>query len=357
MDFAVLNRDIAPPCAVAMAAAQGVWDDLAKPLGSLGLLEESIVKIAGLTAHADVRLSRRAVLIFCADNGVVAENIAQAGSEITALVTENIVNGRSSVNRMAKIAHADVITVDMGMNRPVAASGLLNRRVADGTGNIARGPAMSRAEAVRAIQSGIELVKDCRRQGYDIIAGGEMGIGNTTTASAMTSVLLNMPAVEVTGRGAGLSDDGLKHKVDVIEQAIALNQPDANDALDVLAKLGGFDIAAMTGTFLGGALCRLPVLIDGFISAVAALTAVRLCPSACCAIMASHMSAEPAARLLLEALDVKPLITAGLRLGEGTGAVAALPLLDMALSLYHGMSTFADIGMAAYTPQYGYRKC
>jgi len=357
MDFSAINREITPTDANAMAAAQGVWDDLAKPLGSLGLLEAAIVKIAGLTATADVRLARRAVLVFCADNGVVAEHITQAGSEITALVTENIARGCSSVNRMAQIAQADVIPVDMGLNRPLAVPGLLQRRVADGTGNIARGPAMSRMEAVQAMRSGMELVRDCRGQGYAIIANGEMGIGNTATASAMAAVLLQKPAAEVTGRGAGLSDEGLQRKIAIIKQAIAHNQPAADDTLDVLAKLGGFDIAAMTGAFLGGALYRMPVLIDGFISAVAALTALRLCPAAGCAMLASHMSAEPAASLVLQALGLKPLITAGLRLGEGTGAVAALPLLDMALALYHGMSTFADIGMAAYTPQDGYRKC
>lgn len=357
MDFIALNREIAAPDQTAMKEAQARWDNLAKPLGSLGLLENYVVKIAGLIGSADLRLNRRAVLVFCADNGVVMENITQAGSEISALVTENIAKGNSSVSRMAQVARAKVIPVDMGLLQPITATGLLDRRVAAGTGNIARGPAMSRQQAIRAIRVGMQLVKQCREQGYDIVATGEMGIGNTSTASAMTAVLMNKPVEDVTGRGAGLSDDGLTHKIEVIKRALAVNQPQANDALDVLAKLGGFDIAAMAGAFLGGALYRVPVLIDGFISSVAALTAVRLCPAAACAILASHASAEPAAQMVLRALKIRPLIMADMRLGEGTGAVAALPLLDMALALYHDMSSFADIGMAAYTREGGYREC
>jgi len=354
MDFTALNRKMGQPDLAAITAAQAQWDNLAKPLGSLGLLEAAIVKIAGLRQDKNVRLDRRCLLVFCADNGVVSENVTQAGSEITLLVAENIARGCSSVSRMAQLTRTDLLTVDMGMACLPHTPGLLDCRIAAGTANIAQGPAMSRVEALQAIQTGIDLAFSCREQGYDILATGEMGIGNTTTSSAIAATLLGKSVDEVTGRGAGLTDEGLTRKIAVIERALAVNRPDANDAIDVLAKLGGFDIAAMTGLYLGGALCRLPVLLDGVISATAALVACRLCPAALVAMLASHVSAEPAARLLLGALGLRPLITAELRLGEGTGAVAALPLLDLALAVYHEAATFNDTGMDNYTPQDGY---
>lgn len=351
MDFKELNASIALPDEGAMAKAQARWDSIAKPLGSLGLLEEAVVRIAGLTGSADVSLRRRGVLVLCADNGVVAEGVSQTGQEITALVAGNMVRGDASVCRMALCANADVTPVDMGMAQKVP--GVLDRSVAPGTKNLAAEPAMSREQAEKAIGAGMELVRDFRARGYGILATGEMGIGNTTTSSAVCAVLLRRSIAEVTGRGAGLSDAGLMRKINAIERGISVNRPNPEDALDVLAKLGGFDIAGLTGVFLGGAAYRVPILIDGFISAVAALAAVRLCPRAGCAMFASHVSAEPAAGMILEELRLKPLIRAEMRLGEGTGAVCALPLLDMALAVYNGMSTFSQIGMEAYKPQGG----
>jgi NaMN:DMB phosphoribosyltransferase len=210
---------------------------------------------------------------------------------------------------------------------------------------------MTRAQAVQAIAAGLALVRAQKRAGVQLLATGEMGIGNTTTSSAVASVLLGRPVAEMTGRGAGLSDAGLRRKIEVIERGIAVNRPDAADPLGVLAALGGFDIAGLCGVFLGGALEQIPIVMDGFISSVAALCAVRLCPGADKAVFASHVSAEPAARLVLEALHRKPLITADLHLGEGTGAVASLPLWDMALAVYHGCYSFAEGGIAPYTPQ------
>jgi nicotinate-nucleotide--dimethylbenzimidazole phosphoribosyltransferase len=227
---------------------------------------------------------------------------------------------------------------------------LIDHHIADGTNNIAEGPAMTDEQAYMAIEAGIRLVKDCADQGYTILATGEMGIGNTTTSSAVASILLHSPVAEVTGRGAGLSDSGLLRKISVIEKAIKVNQPDPDDAYDILRKLGGFDIAGMTGIFLGGALYRIPIVIDGIISAVSALIAMRLCPESRHAMLASHVSDEPAGRMLLDALNLRPLITAEMRLGEGTGAVASFPLLDMALCVYHGSSSFSDIGLEAYRP-------
>ena len=332
----------------AAEAARQKWDSIAKPLGSLGALEDVIVKIAGLIGTPDVRLNKRAVLVLCADNGVVCEGVSQSDSGVTMLVAENLTKKMTSVCRMSAVANTDVIPVDMGMATVPWFSGLIDRRTGSGTGNIFKEPAMTTAQAEKAIDAGIALVEDCKKKGYSILATGEMGIGNTTTSSAMAAVLLGVPVTTVTGRGSGLSDISLLRKIEVIENAIKVNKPDASDAVDVLAKLGGFDIAGMTGVFIGGAIHGVPVLIDGFISSVAALTAARICPGAKDAMIASHVSSEPAGKIMLESLGFGPLITAGMRLGEGTGAVAALPLLDMALAVYHGSSSFSDIGMAAY---------
>ncbi len=330
--------------------AKAHWDTIAKPLGSLGLLETSIIKIAAITGKADVCLKKRAVLVLCADNGVVKEGISQSGSEVTRLVADNLIKKQTSVCHMAQFAGADVIPVDMGMVSHLTHPLLVDHHIADGTQNIADGPAMTKAQAYKAIEAGIALVKNCAEQGYDILATGEMGIGNTTTSSAMASVLLHRPVAEVTGRGAGLSDAALIRKIGVIEKAIKVNQPNPEDALDVLTKLGGFDIAGLTGIFLGGALYRIPIIIDGIISAVSALIASRLCPAADHIMLASHVSNEPAGIMLLDALKLRPMIIAEMRLGEGTGAVAMLPLLDMALCVYHSSSSFSDIGMDAYRP-------
>ena len=351
MDFLKLNNKIPDFDEAAAADSKARWDGIAKPLGSLGLLEDSIIRIAGITGSANVHLTRRGVIVLCADNGVVAEGISQSGSEVTKIVAENLTKRQTSVCRMANTVNTDVIPVDMGMASRLDNVLLLDRHIADGTRNIAEGPAMTISQAQKAIKTGIELVKSCCEQGYDILATGEMGIGNTTTSSAVTAVLLGLPVREVTGRGSGLSDEALERKVSVIEKAIQINQPDPDDALDVLAKLGGFDIAGMTGIFIGGALYRLPIIVDGIISSVSALIASRLCLKAINGMLGSHKSMEPAGKILLDALKLRPLITAEMRLGEGTGAVALLPLLDMALSVYHGSSSFNEIGIDAYTPQ------
>ena len=345
MDFTALNHQMPPLDAAAMRAAQTRWNSIAKPVGSLGKLEETVVKLAGIQGTASPAVSRRAVLVLCADNGVLKQGVASTPGEITAVMAGFIAEKRSSVCVMARLANADVIPVDMGMFRRVDAPGLLERRIAAGTADMTEGPAMTRAQAIKAIETGIELVKDCKARGYHLLATGEMGIGNTTTSSAVASGLLSRSPAEVTGRGAGLDDEGLTRKVAAIERAIEVNRPDPCDALDVLQKLGGFDIAGLCGVFLGGALYGVPVLVDGFISAVSALVAFRLCPNAVNVMLPSHISAEPAGKAVLDELRLLPLVTAGMRLGEGTGAVAAMPLLDMALAVYNELMTFADIGM------------
>ena len=340
---------ITPPDEGARAAAQRRWDACAKPLGSLGLLETAICDIAALTGSADVELSPRVVLVLCADNGVTARGVTQTGSEVTAAVARQLALGRTAVCRMAARADCRVVPVDLGIKDFPGCTGVLDRRVGNGTADFTTGSAMTRKQAEAAILAGIDLVRTEAERGTRLLAAGEMGIGNTTTASALSSVLLGVEPERVTGRGAGLSDEGLRRKLGAIRRGIEVNRPDADDALDVLAKLGGFDLAGLCGVFLGGALCRIPVLIDGFPSAAAALCAARLCPAAKKAMLASHVSAEPAGALLLRALEKQPLITAGLRLGEGSGAVAAMPLLDMALAVYRECYTFAEGGIEPYT--------
>ena len=301
----------------ALKAARDKWNAVAKPIGSLGQLELMVEKIAGLTGSIDVDISKRAVMVLCADNGVVAQGVTQSEPEITTVIAGSVARGISSVCRMAQTVNADAVSVDMGMMTPSDVPGVIDRCIARGTGDISLGPAMSREQAY------------------------------TTTSSAMAAAFLGLPVETVTGRGAGLSNAGLARKCAAIERALAVNEPDANDALDVLSKLGGFDIAGLVGLFIGGAVHRAPIVIDGFISALAAYTAARLCPACTCAMLPSHVSAEPAARMLFDELGIEPIIHAGLRLGEGTGAVLLFPLLDAALALYNG-TTFDDTGIEAY---------
>ena len=258
----------------ARQAAHRQWASIAKPLGSLGLLETAVEDIAALTLSEKIDISNRALLLLCADNGVVAQGVTQTDYTVTAAVARNAGQGRSSVCQMARAANCRVVPVDMGMKDPGVIPGVLDRRVGNGTGDITQGPAMSREQAERAVLTGVELAAELKGQGAVLLATGEMGIGNTTTSSAVACVLLGRPVREMTGRGAGLSDEGLGRKLRAIETAIELNRPDPNHPLDVLAKVGGFDIAGMCGIFLGGALYRVPVLMDGFISAVAALCAL-----------------------------------------------------------------------------------
>ena len=345
-----LLAGITPANEAARAAAHAHWASLAKPLGGLGRLETMLEDAAALTGTAELEFSRRAVLVLCADNGVVAQGVSQTDQSVTRAVAENLAARRTSVCQMAKTARCEVAPVDLGMaGEPVP--GVQNCRIAAGTADFTTGPAMTRQQAVDAIAAGIGLVRAQKAAGVQLLATGEMGTGNTTTSSAVAAVLLAQPVQTMTGRGAGLSDAGLARKVEAIRRGIACNVPNPDDVLDVLSKLGGFDIAGLCGMFLGGALAGVPVLMDGFFSGVAALCAVRLCPAASKAVFASHCSTEPAARLVLEALGKTPLLTAGLHLGEGTGAVASIPLWDMALAVYEGCYSFAEGGIAPYTPQ------
>ena len=249
---------------------------------------------------------------------------------------------------MAEVAGVDIFPVDIGMATDVSGLTVGEKKVARGTKNFAKEPAMSRQEVWKAIEVGIGIVRELREKGYGVIATGEMGIGNTTTSSAVASVLLGKDPEEVTGKGAGLTSEGLKRKIRVIREAIRTHAPYAQDVPDVLSKVGGLDIAGMTGLFLGGALYHVPVVIDGFISAVAALCAVRMVPDAAGYVLPSHVSAEPAGAMILEALHLTPFLTCDMCLGEGSGAVAVMPLLEMGLQVYRKMGSFSDIQVEQY---------
>lgn len=367
-------HEIQPPDAAAMKRAAAQWDGVAKPLHSLGLLEEAIIKIAGMTGSERIDLSKRCVIDLCADNGVVCEGVTQTDASVTRIVAQTMAEGSSNINRMADVFHADVFAVDVGMLKGNAPSGLFVCKAACGTNNIVHGPAMTREQALQTIQTGIDLVQKRTAENYRIIVTGEMGIGNTTTSSAIASVLLGLPVEEVTGRGAGLSREGVRHKCEVIRQAIRVNFKDelrelagekecwqisfeelcafyekrADAAIDLLAKLGGFDIAAMAGVYLGGAIYHVPVVIDGFISAVAAAVAAEIEPIAKEYMLASHVSSEPAGIRMLSYLGLTPCITAGLCLGEGTGGVLLLPLLDGALAVYQSSHRFDALAIESY---------
>ena len=330
----------------AMQTAASRWNDVAKPLHSLGLLEDIVIRIAGITRDASFRTDPKALVVFCADNGVVEEGVTQTGQEVTATVAENFLKGETTAAEMCKKTGAELIPVDVGM--AVDTCVRHDRKTAYGTKNIAKGPAMTRLEAERTIETGIHIAGGVADRGFRMAAAGEMGIGNTTTASAVASVLLGLPVPMMTGRGAGLDDERLKNKIRVIERAIEINDPNVDDPIDVISKLGGFDIAAICGFYLGCAANHIPVLLDGIVSCVAALAAVRLCPAANEYLIASHVSAEPAADKLLEALGKKAPFNAGMFLGEGTGAVCLFPLIDMAVDIYRSMSTFAEIKVEPY---------
>ncbi|MDE6092907.1 MAG: nicotinate-nucleotide--dimethylbenzimidazole phosphoribosyltransferase [Ruminococcus sp.] len=345
-----MNRinKIKPSDRLSAVLAKKQWDSIAKPLGSFGLLEEFIEKIASVQGTKDIDISKRAVVVMCADNGVVCEGVTQTGSEITALSAVAIAEGRSNINALADAYSTDVISVDIGVNRDTESRFIIDRKIAYGTQNIAVSPAMTLSQAEKAVCVGMDIVRDLKNKGFRIIVTGEMGIGNTTTASAVSAVLLDMPVEEVTGRGAGLTSEGLERKISAIKRAIEFNRPDRDKPFEVLAKVGGFDIAGMTGLFLGGAVYGIPIIIDGVISAAAAAIAYKINPLCAEYMLAGHVSGEPAGIKLLELMGLKAVINAGLRLGEGTGGIMLLPLLDGAVALYRNAHRFDEIGMERY---------
>jgi cobyrinic acid a,c-diamide synthase len=342
--------------------AKAHWDSIAKPIDSLGLLEDTVVKLCRIASEPEqIALTKRALIILCGDHGVVEEGVTQTGKEVTKVVSENFAKGCSTVNYMAKSAAVDVYTVDVGMDtahypeKRLVPGTVIDRKIARGSRNIAREPAMSIGQCVQAIEAGKNLVRDLKAMGYHILATGEMGIGNTTPTSALTAVFLGLSADEVTGRGAGLSAEGLQKKRNVIGQIIEriqkkglYNGSGSEHALNILAEIGGYEIAAMAGVYLGGVKYHIPVVMDGAISAAAALTAVHMDERVKDILIASHESNENSGKLVLKALGTEALIHGRMCLGEGTGAMAIFPILDMALEVYRNMGTFEAYEIKPY---------
>ncbi len=333
---------ISPLDEAAMAKARERQAQLAKPPGSLGRLEDLSIQLAGITSKVHNKIEKKHLLVFAADNGVVAEGVSSAPQSVTLMQTINLTRHKTGASTLCKHLGCGITVCDVGVNADIKDPKVLNRKIAYGTQNIAGGPAMTREQAMQAIMTGIELAKNTDA---DVLGIGEMGIGNTTTSSAVLSVLLDADVDAVTGRGGGITDDSFRKKKEVIKTAIEVNQPDKNDVIDVLSKVGGFDIAAMCGAFLGAAATHRPVVIDGFISAVAALCAYKLCPNSVHYFIPSHASYEIGYKLAMDAMDLQPLFLLGMRLGEGSGCPLAFEILDAACAIINDMATFDQAGI------------
>lgn len=331
--------------------AQRRLDSLTKPLGSLGVLEDIAKNIVGMRRDIFPSVSKKVVIIMCADNGVYDEGVSSCPKEVTSSVAQNFTKGITGINIFAEHTKSEIVVVDIGIDDDISVNGILNKKIRNGTWNIAKGPAMTREEAIRAICVGVELTTDLKNKGYNLLATGEMGIGNTTTSSAITAVLTGSSVENVTGKGAGLSDNALQNKIRVINEAIEVNKPNKNDPIDVLSKVGGFDIAGLVGCYIGAAYNRIPIVIDGFISGAAALVACEINPKIKEYIIPSHASDEPGIKNIMEKLQLQPMLNLKMRLGEGTGAALAFHIIDAAITSYTQMGTFEDAEIEQYVPQ------
>ena len=348
---------IPPLDLAAEAAARARQNTLTKPPGSLGRLEELSIQLAAITAQSHPSVARKVVIVMAGDHGVAAEGVSAYPAEVTPQMVLNFLRGGAAINVLARQAGARVIVVDVGVAADLAPRpGLVSRKVARGTQNLARGPAMTRAQTEDAIAVGLQVVGAEADNGLDLVATGDMGIGNTTPAAAIVAALTGEAAARVTGRGTGVDDAGLARKVAVIERALALHRPDPHDALEVLSKVGGLEIAGLVGVILGAASRRIPVVIDGFISSAAALAAAGLRPGVRPYLIASHQSVEIGHRVILQHLGLRPLLDLDLRLGEGTGAALAFHLVEAAARILNEMATFDEAGVSdAPLPSHGGR--
>ncbi len=344
-------KEIRPLDTAAMSAARQRQSMLTKPVGSLGRLEELSVQIAGIRRDPCPEIKHKSVVVMAADHGVVAEGVSLYPQEVTRQMVINFLKGGAAINVLAAHVGARVVVVDMGVKGGFPPlPGLICKMVDFGTKNMAREPAMSRSQAIDSIEAGIQVVEIEIGKGLDIIATGDMGIGNTTASSAIFAAISGRPVKKVTGRGTGIGDKQFAHKVRVIETALKVNKPDPKDPIDVLAKVGGFEIGGLAGVILGSAAYSIPVIIDGFISSVAAVIATALSPRAKDYIIASHLSAEAGHGLVLDFLGLKPLLDLNMRLGEGTGAVLGLFLAEAATRTLRQMATFAEAGVSEARP-------
>jgi len=346
MKLEEIIKDIKPLDEAAMRSARARQDTLTKPRGSLGKLEELSIQLAGMKADPLPSMERKAVIVMAADHGVAREGVSAYPSDVTAQMVLNFLRGGAAINVLARQAGARVTIVDIG----VAAEfeplpGLVRRKVMYGTRSLAQGPAMTREEAEQAIQVGMDVLKEEAARGLDLVATGDMGIGNTTPSSAIVAVMTGLPVAQVVGRGTGIDDQGLARKLSVIEQALAVNQPDADDAMDVLHKVGGLEIAGLAGVMIAAAHQRIPIVVDGFISTAAAMIAVGLAPGVRDYLIAAHQSVESGHRAMLKYLKLMPLLDLNLRLGEGTGAVLGFHLLEASTRILREMATFDEAGV------------
>lgn len=327
----------------AMAVAQARQDTLTKPQGSLGRLEALSVQVAGITGNPLPEVHHKVVITMAGDHGVTAEGVSAYPQEVTAQMVANFVAGGAGINVLARYVGARVVVVDIGVARELPPHNLLmNKKIAYGTANFARVPAMTQEQALRSVETGIEVVEQELAKGMDLVATGDMGIGNTTASSAIVAVFTGEPVEAVTGRGTGITEEQRAHKARVIQQALELHRPDPRDPLEVLAKVGGLEIGGLAGVILGGAAHRIPVIIDGFISGAAALLASALCPAVKDYLIAGHQSVEVGHRATLRYLGLAPLLDLSLRLGEGTGAVLGMVVVEAAMKLLAEMATFGE---------------
>lgn len=344
----MLNLPVIPaPDRAAEQEARDRQAQLTKPAGSLGQLEDLSIQLAAITGRSRPVTTRKSVFIMAADHGVCREGVSAYPADVTPQMVLNFLHGGAAINVLARQAGARVVIVDIGVATEFPdLPGLVRRKVACGTANMVHGPAMNREQAGQAIQAGIEIVQAEIDAGLDIAATGDMGIGNTTASSAIVAAFTGLPVAQVTGRGTGIDDAGLARKIAVIEQALKVNQPDPADALDVLSKVGGLEIAGLAGVIIGAAARRVPVVIDGFISGAAALVAAELVPAVRPFMIAAHQSVEIGHRAVLERLGLRPLINLDLRLGEGTGAALAFHIIEGAARILNEMATFAEAGVS-----------
>lgn len=330
----------------AESAASAHLDQLTKPPGSLGKLETLAIRLAGITGKVQPEFTQRAVIVMAGDHGVCAEGVSAFPAEVTPQMLYNMLEGGAAVNVLARQATAEVICVDVGVNADVEHPSLISRKVRKGTANMAQGPAMTRDEAIQAILAGASVAIDAVERGHRLLVTGELGIGNTTASAAVASALTGQDPSQLVGRGTGIDDAGLERKMDVVRRALKVNQPDQADGLDVLSKVGGLEIAGLTGVILGAASRRCPVVLDGFISSAAALAARSLEPQSAYYLLASHCSHEQGHATVMKELALEPLLQLDMRLGEGTGGVLALHLIDSAACIMREMATFSSAGVS-----------
>jgi len=331
----------------AMAEARDRQDRLTKPQGSLGRLEELSIQLAGIQSKPVPQIRHKAIITMAGDHGVVMEGVGNWPQEVTAQMVDNFLSGGAGINVIARQVGARIIIVDMGVAGKLEPHPqLLSRKVSSGTKNICSGPAMTMKEAINAVETGIEILTAEAAKGLDIVGTGDMGIGNTTSSSAICAIITGKPVAEVTGRGTGITDEQLFHKIQVISKALSVNRPDPAQPLDILAKVGGFEIGGMVGVTLAAASHRIPVVLDGFISGAAALIAVAMAPGLKDFLIASHVSAEAGHKILLKHLELRPLLDLGMRLGEGTGAALGIFLRETAARILTEMSTFTEAGVS-----------